>query len=193
MNAHINLLKHIARYVQLSADEQDIVSNAFEYKKIKKREHLLNEGKICNTNTFVVSGCFRMYAITHNGNEQIIQFGLPDWWVCDYQSMEAQKPSDFSIQAIEPSEILVISKMNFDKLLNDVPKMEKYFRLVNQRSYAAMLKRIHYIYCQNSEERYTMMSSMFPEFVQRVPQYMLASYLGFTPEFLSMIKAKKSK
>ena len=190
---HSPLLHHIARYVQLTADEQALVQEAFVYSKVKKKEYLLKEGEVCHGNTFVVSGCFRMYAITENGGEQIIQFGLPDWWVCDYQSMEAQKPSDFSIQAIEAAEVLSISKTKFDKLLADVPKLEKYFRLINQRSYAAMLKRISYIYCQSSEERYTMMSSMFPEFVQRVPQYMLASYLGFTPEFLSMIRAKKQK
>lgn len=190
---HTPLISHIARYTQLTADEQTLVQEAFVYKKLKKKEYLLNEGEICTTNTFVISGCFRMYAITENGNEQIVQFGLPDWWVCDYQSLETQKPSEYFIQAIEAAEILSISKTNFDTLLTDVPKLEKYFRLVNQRSYAAMLKRITYIYCQSSEERYTMMSRMFPEFVQRVPQYMLASYLGFTPEFLSMIRAKKQK
>lgn len=190
---HTPLLNHIARYVQLSADEQALVEDAFVYRKLKKKEHLLNEGEVCTTNSFVISGCFRIYAVNPNGSEQIVQFGLPDWWVCDYQSLESKKPTEYFIQAIEAAEILSISKEKLEKLFDDLPKMEKYFRLVNQRSYAAMLKRITYIYCQSSEERYTMMSKMFPEFVQRVPQYMLASYLGFTPEFLSMIRAKKQK
>ena len=190
---HTPLLNHIARYVQLSADEKAVVQQAFIYKQMKKKEYLLNEGDMCTTNSFVVSGCFRMYMVTENGSEQIIQFGLPDWWVCDYQSLESKKPTEYFIQAIEATEILCINKEKLDKLFNDVPKLEKYFRLVNQRSYAAMLKRISYIYCQSSEERYNMISAMFPEFVQSVPQYMLASYLGFTPEFLSMIRAKKHK
>lgn len=190
---HTPLLSHIARYVQLNPEEQEAVSDAFEYRKLKKKEYLLQEGEVCTSNNFVLSGCIRIYAVMQNGNEQIIQFGLPDWWVCDYQSLESKKPSEYFIQAIEATEILSIRKENLDKLFDDVPKLEKYFRLVNQRSYAAMLKRISYIYCQSSEERYTMMSNMFPEFVQSVPQYMLASYLGFTPEFLSMIRAKKQK
>jgi len=132
-----------------------------------------------------------MYSQTDNGTEQIVQFGIDNWWVADYNSYDQQKPSIFNIQALEEGHVAVLERQVQEALLSKVPKLERYFRLVLQRAYAATLMRVHFIYSQSGEERYRHFNSLFPGFVQRIPQYMLASYLGFTPEFLSKIRAKK--
>jgi CRP-like cAMP-binding protein len=107
-------------------------------------------------------------------------------------SLDRQKPSEFSIQAVEPSAIAVLDKSVQDELFARLPQLERYFRLVLQRAYAAAIMRVKYIFTESGEERFRNFNNSFPEFIQRIPQYMLASYLGFTPEFLSKIRAKKN-
>jgi CRP-like cAMP-binding protein len=132
-----------------------------------------------------------MYYITDKGTEQITQFALENWWLADYMSLTMQKPSPFFIQAIEDAQIVALDQRKQEELLVQVPKMERYFRLMMQRGYAAMQTRVKYMHDYSKEEVYHQFSGLFPDFVQRVPQYMLASYLGLTPEYLSEIRKKK--
>ncbi|MDP4263876.1 MAG: Crp/Fnr family transcriptional regulator [Bacteroidota bacterium] len=187
-----NLLAHIKRYISLSDEEEKKLLPYLTYKELKKKEHVLKEGKVCTANHFIIKGCLRMYSLTENGTEQIVQFGIENWWITDYMSLDTQKPGQFSIQAIEPSAIVILHKNTQDELFRKIPKLERYFRLVLQRAYAASVMRVKYIFTESGEERFRQFTNSFPEFVQRVPQYMLASYLGFTPEFLSKIRAKKN-
>ena len=185
------LIDHIKRFVTLTTDEEHLLPEYIQHKEIKNKEYLLQTGQVCKANHFVLKGCFRMYSQTDNGTEQIVQFGIDNWWVADYNSYDQQKPSIFNIQALEEGHVAVLERQVQEALLSKVPKLERYFRLVLQRAYAATLMRVHFIYSQSGEERYRHFNSLFPGFVQRIPQYMLASYLGFTPEFLSKIRAKK--
>ena len=116
---------------------------------------------------------------------------MENWWITDFMSFDQQSSSHFFIQSIENTELVSITHSELELLLKKVPQLERYFRLVVQRSYAASQLRIKYLFSQSGEERYHHFNSSFPEFVQRVPQYMLSSYLGFTPEFLSKIRAGK--
>lgn len=186
------LFAHIKRFVPLSGDEKDILCSYLEYKTIHKKDYLLKESQVCGNNYFIVKGCLRVYFINEKGIEQIIQFGIENWWITDYTSMETKKPSPYFIQAVEDSEIVFLNKKIQDELFKKIPQLERYFRLILQRAYSATLMRVHYIFEQSGEERYHHFNKLFPEFIQRIPQYMLASYLGFTPEFLSKIRAKKS-
>jgi CRP/FNR family transcriptional regulator len=185
------LLDHIQRFVTLLPAEEKILLTSGQYKKVKRKEHLLNEGQVCTNNYFVSRGCLRMYIQTMDGEERIVQFGIDNWWITDYTSFDTQKPSCFNIQAVEDSEIVAINKQTMDQLFKSIPSLERYFRVVLQRAFSASVMRMHYIFDQSAEERYQHFSTSFPDFVQRVPQYMLASYLGFTPEFLSKIRGKK--
>ena len=133
----------------------------------------------------------RLYFINRNGQEQITLFGIENWWITDYSSLETGKPSSYYIQAIEDSEVISLDKKTLEELLVKVPKMERYFRLILQKAYAATMRRFEYVRDQTDEERYRHFVALFPGFVQRIPQYMLASYLGFTPQFLSKIRGKK--
>lgn len=160
-------------------------------KTVKKKELLLQAGEVCSNQNFIVKGCFRLYIINDKGAEQTLQFGIEDWWITDYMSFSTQKTSHFYIQAIENSEIISISKTNLDQLYTEIPQLERYFRIVLQKSFAASQMRIMFLFTMTAEERYHHFNNVVPEFVQRVPQYMIASYLDFSAEFLSKIRAGK--
>lgn len=185
------LIHHIKRYIQLSPADEEIICRHFELKKFKKKELILEPGKLCAGNYFVIKGLVRQYFVNNKLNEQIIQFGLESWWIADQDSLLNHQPATTYIQTIEASELLLLSEKNRVALFEAVPQMEGYFRVMMQKAFIASQRRIGYIFNQNDEERYRHFTGLFPGFVQRVPQYMLASYLGFTPQFLSRLRAKK--
>ena len=188
---HNNLLAHIRKFVPISEDEAAVLESCTQVLQVKKKQQLLKEGQICTTNYFVIKGVLRLYALTDRGTEQIIQFAIDNWWLSDYMSFDKQTPSGFYIQAVEDTELLCLDRSTQEQLFKKVPQLESYFRIVFQRAYAASLVRIQYIFCLTKEDRYHHFNNAYPEFVQRIPQYMLASFLGFTPEFLSKTRAKK--
>jgi CRP-like cAMP-binding protein len=133
-----------------------------------------------------------MYFVDNKLNEQITQFALEHWWMTDHFSFTDNIPSPYFIQTVEKSEILAINTSSFETILQELPQMERYFRTVMQRALAASQLRIKYMYEMSKEEFYELFSSSFPEFVQRVPQYMIASYLGLTPQYVSELRKKKA-
>lgn len=185
------LKNHISRFTNIAEEDYPKILNYFKVIEVAKKQNLLSEGKICKSNYFVGQGCLRLFFINDKGVEQTIQFALENWWLADYTSFSSQTPSDFYIQAIEKSEILALDFVGQEELLHQFPQMERYFRLVHQRAHAASQFRIKTLYNFSREELYHMFNKRYPEFVQRIPQYLLASYLGFTPEYLSEIRNKK--
>lgn len=186
-----NLIKHIRRYVELEEPEIQTVLKLFKPIHLKKKEYLLSEGQVCKGNYFVEKGCLRMFFINDKNAEQITQFALETWWIADYFSYIDQTPTGYYIQAIEKSEILSLDHQMQNNLFNELPQMERYFRMVSQKAVAASQVRIKFLYDLSKEERYQQFSASFPEFIQRVPQYMLASFLGLTPEYVSELRRKK--
>lgn len=186
------LINHIQKFVPLSLAEQELLVSYLKYEEVSKKKYLLSEGEVCNTQYFVVEGCLRMYFIKENGVEQIIQFGIDNWWISDYTSFTLHNPSQFYIQTVQRSKVIVLTQHQQDELLDKLPILERYFRRIYQRAYAAAQTRITFFTDLSGEEKYHHFASRFPDFVQRVPQYMLASYLGFTPEFLSKVRGKKN-
>jgi CRP-like cAMP-binding protein len=184
------LLAHIGRYVSLTAAEQQLLLDSLTLVECPRKAYLLRQEEVCTASYFVLQGCLRMYFLTDKGAEQITHFALENWWLADYSSLSQQAPSHFYIQAVEPSQLAVLDHQRQEELLARVPALERYFRLVMQRAAAAAQMRMLYLYGQSGEERYHHFARAFPGFVQRVPQYMLASFLGFTPEFLSKIRAR---
>lgn len=185
------LYNHINRFIDLSIDEQEILAPMLKSFTVKKKAFLLTEGQTCRANYFVAKGCLRLYFIDIKGAEQTTQFAIENWWITDLTSFLFQKPSEFYVQAAELTDVIAIEHRHYDELFNKLPKLERYFRLILQKNHQASQMRIRYLYSQTAEERYRHFNNLFPDFVQRVPQYMLASYLGFTPEFLSKIRAKR--
>lgn len=187
---HTTLIDHVRKFISLSDEDGAKVIDFFQVKKVKKKENLLLTGEVCKHNYFVVKGCLRLFFIDEKGVEQTIQFAIENWWLSDYMSFQNQLPADFYIQSVELTELLSISHTDQEELLLKVPQLERYFRLVYQKAYAASQLRLKFQHNYSKEEQYKNFSKRFPEFIQRVPQYLLASYLGFTPEYLSEIRKK---
>lgn len=185
------LIEHLSKHIQLTETETALILTKITIKSVKKKELLLKAGEICNNQNFILKGCARNYIINEKGIEQTLQFGIENWWITDYMSFSTEKPSHFYIQAIENSEIISISKNNLDQLYKEIPQLERYFRIVLQKSFAASQMRIMFLFTMSAEERYHHFNKVVPEFIQRVPQYMIASYLDFSAEFLSKIRAGK--
>jgi CRP-like cAMP-binding protein len=186
-----SLIDHIKKFIDISAADIELIRSLVVVKDIKKKTFLLEPDQTCKEVYFVSKGCLRLYFINKRLNEQITQFAIENWWLSDYYSLESGKPSNYYIQAVENTELISINKNKLEELFEKVPKLERYFRIVQQHAFTAAQKRIEYIYSFSDEERYRNFSERFPEFMQRIPQYMLASYLGFTPQFMSKIRAKK--
>ncbi len=185
-----NLIAHIRRYVHLTESEISVIEFYFKPLDLKRKEILLSEGKICTSNFFVEKGCIRMYYINEKLVEQTTQFALDCWWLSDYFSFAKQSPTQYFIQAVEKSTVLAIEYQLQDKLFEEIPQLERYFRIMMQRALAASQLRIKLIYELSKEEMYRHFNTSFPQFFQRVPQYMIASYLGLTPEYLSELRKK---
>lgn len=186
------LLNHIKKYVELNDEQLTHISKSLNIITTAKRELLLNEGEMCTHLYFVVKGCLRMFYADEKGVEQTIQFALENWWMTDIDAFNKRKKSLFSIQALEKTTLIGIHKTDFDFLLSDQPSLEKYFRIIYERAYSASLYRMKYAR-SSKEDFYYLFCSKYPDFLQRVPQKLLASFLGLTPEYLSELRKKNSK
>lgn len=182
---------HLKKFITITDEEFAGIMNYFEVRTFRKKENLLEEGQVCRHNYFVLKGLLRKFFINEKGVEQTTDFALETWWMTDNFSFERQVPADFSIQTVEKSEVLTISATSQEQLLKDFPIMEKYFRIIYQRAFAANQRRVKYIFTYSKEDFYFSLIRQYPDFVQRVPQYLIASFLGFTPEYLSEIRKKR--
>lgn len=189
---HEPLIQHIRNYVTLSNEEVATMLPYLNMYSLSKKDYLLKAGHVCKSHYFVTQGCLRMYFLQEETEaEQITQFALENWWITDHMSLLHQSPSQFFIQAVEQTALIAIDKTIEEELYSRLPQLERYFRLMLQRAYGASQLRIKYIFGSTGAERYHHFAKSFPDFMQRIPQYMLASYLGFSAEFLSKIRAKK--
>jgi len=185
------LFRHINRFISVGEEEFVGMASFFEEREFKKKENLLEKGEVCRANYFVVRGCLRLFFINEKGAEQTVQFAMEDWWLADYSSFSSQTASGFFIQAVEKTTVFAISYAKQEKLLAKFPQLERYFRLLHQRAHAASQSRVMGLFALSREEAYYRFAERYPDFVNRVPQYLLASFLGFTPEYLSEIRGKK--
>lgn len=185
------LLAHIDKFVSLDDSEKELLLSSLSETKARKKEHLLKEGEHSQKQFFVSKGCLRLYMISEKGAEQTHQFAIENWWIADYLGYHNNRPSAFYIQACEDSSVVAVDRETIEELLVKIPKLERYFRLCYQKAVGAAQNRIKYLFSMSAEERFRNMNSLFPDFIQRVPQYMIASYLDFSPEFMSKIRTRK--
>ena len=185
-----NIIDHIRMFIDLNESDFEVFKKYIEIKQIKKKQSILLEGSVCKWLYFVERGCLKMSFTNKKGVEQITQFALEGWWLTDFKSFINQAPSDYKIQAIEESRIISIEGRNLDSLILELPKLEKYFRRMMQEMIAGAQLRSKLLYEMSKEEFYFHFSTQFPEFMMRVPQYKIASYLGLSPEYLSELRKK---
>jgi CRP/FNR family transcriptional regulator len=187
------LLNDIQTKIKLTTEEVGTLQTFWKQKRLAKNEYLVRNGEVCKYDSFVISGSFKAFYIhPETGKEEILFFSIEDWWATDLDSFTNQTPSIYNIQALEEAVIQQISYQSFEKLLQIIPKMERYFRLILQGYTASIQKRIILTNAYSAEKRYHNFVKKYPKMVQKIPQYLIASYVGVTPEFLSKLRSKKS-
>ena len=186
-----SLLDHIRKFISLTPELELQIPEYFERLEVGKKEVLLSANMVCNRLFFVERGCVHAFFTDRQGVEKSVQFALENWWISDYQAFYKKKATDATIQAVEDSVVWSISKERYDALLAEHPATESYFRKMYEIGYGAVITRIKYLFSYSKEEVFYNFSEQFPYFVQRVPQYILATYLGLTPEYLSKLRAKR--
>lgn len=191
MSSEEKIIEYINRSVSLTDQEAFTFAAAFKEVKIKKRQFIVQPNFIVKNRNFVLNGAFRAYVVDDNGQDNTIAFAIEDWWITDYNSYILQKPATMFVIALEDSTILEISYEKEQALKQANHKFETFFRIRAERTAAFMQQRIISNLTQSAEERYENFIEKYPQIVQRVPQYALASYLGMTTEFLSRIRNKR--
>lgn len=164
-----------------------------QIKKLRKRQYLLQEGDVWKFNAFVTKGCLRTYTIDEKGNEHIINFAVENWWTGDRESLASGQPSIFNIDALEDAEVVLITKTNFDKLCAEIPAFNNMVNAILQKSFIVAQSRIHTFISLSAEDKYLKFIEKYPHLISRVPQGMIASYLGITPETLSRIRKQTAR
>ena len=185
------LIQHIQKIVGRCDVTEGQLTPYFEEFQLKKKALLNPPESIAEYNYFIVKGCVHQYYITPEGNVKTVQFALENWWITDPQAFNRREETPFGIQAIEACSVLAINKENEDKLLANHPVLERYFRKLYQTAFGASLHRFKKLQEHSKEEHYFAFIEHFPGFAQRVPQYLIASYLGLTPEYVSEIRKKR--
>lgn len=187
------ILDNLAKHIHLTPDEQEIFIAYLQTKKLKRKQFLLTDGDICRYSTFVTSGCLRGYTVDKGGIEHVLSFAPPDWWIADMYSLLSQKPGILNIEALEDTEVLLLSKTNQEKLYQEIPKFEHFFRILVENSLVASQQRLIDGLSLTAEERYNNFCKRYPTLIDHLPQKQIASYIGVTPEFFSRMRSEMIK
>lgn len=182
------LFSHILNKVALTNKDKELLKTYFTYRKLQKKEFLLHEGQVSTSLSFVTRGLLKSYNIDEKGVEHVNLFAWEGWWTSDLSSFFKQEKSVINIDAIEESEVLMITLANFEKMTLELPIMDRYFRILFQNSLYTKEQRLLSAVTYSAEEKYVNLLTSNPQLLQRVPQNLIASYLGITPETLSRIK-----
>jgi CRP-like cAMP-binding protein len=182
------LITYFNNYIPLKEPEINGLSNRVKERKIKRRQFILQENDVCKHYTFVVLGCFKMYGIDKNGVEHNIQFAPENDWIMDIGSFHSEKQSGLNIEAIEPSVILQIDKPTLIYLYQNHEKFSRIFRVIIENKFVELQKRVLQNISSNAEERYLTFLEQYPQLLNRLPNTQIASYIGITPEFLSVVR-----
>lgn len=185
-----NIIKNITRFITLTPEEEKVFTDLLVCQKFPKKTVLLREGEICQFEGYIHKGCLRMYCLDENGTEVTLLFAIEDWWISDIASFHEQKPSKVYIETLEDSEIYMLSPETKERLLNEIPKFERVFRMLIQRNLTTLQGRLVDTISKSASDRYLEFIKVYPSIPQRVAQYYIASYLGVSKEFVSTIRKR---
>ena len=184
------LIDYINRIVELSEEEEQILLSGIKTRRYLKGQYILQQGDVCSISAFMLKGCTKTFYLDDQGQEHVIMFSIEDWWTSDLASFITQTPSDFNVQCLENTEVVLFPFETHDQLLEEVPILERFFRKIIERALVASQKRVVRNLSMSARDRYLHFRKQYPLIEQRVPQYLIASYLGITKEFLSKIKSQ---
>lgn len=188
MEDYFQLFKAIDRFVILNTEEQEKLVSFLKISRYKKGDFILKMGDVARSACYINKGLTRMFYMDDQGQEHIIMFSVEDWWTSDLGSLVSQSPSDFNVECLEDSEVIEFEYQKLDPMYAELPKMERFFRKLIEKAYSATQKRLIKNLSMSAKDRYLDFNEQYPHIESRIPQYMLASYLGITKEFLSKIK-----
>jgi CRP/FNR family transcriptional regulator, anaerobic regulatory protein len=184
------ILENIEKHVSLTPEEKQLFLNKIEIEHHKAKTILISPGEICKYSYFVNSGILRSFNINDNIVEHVLNFACEGWWISDMYSLISQKPGYLFIEVLEDAELVLLSKENQDQLYLEIPKLERFFRILIQNALVAHQERIMDNLSLSAEVRFDKFCKRYPELMQRLPQKQIASYIGVTPEFFSKMKSK---
>jgi CRP-like cAMP-binding protein len=182
------ILQNVKKRIQLTAKEEELFTQKLSKRILKKKEMFHREGEISNAVAFVNKGCLRSYFTDQNGFEHVLSFAIEDWWISDIYSATYRQPGRLNIEALEQTEIILLSNQDRELLFEQVPKFERFFRILMEKSMINMQQRLLENVSLPAYDRFVLFVERYPNLLGRVPQIHLAAYLGITPEFLSKIK-----
>jgi len=183
-------LDYIKQHVDLTAEEDAVLLSKVKLRKFLKGQYVVQNGDVCKYESFVLSGCLKASYLSNEGEEHIVMFAIENWWIADLGSFISQTPADLNVQCVENCELVQIHYNDLQQLYLDIPKLERFFRIIIQKAFVAAQKRIINNFTLPAVDRYVQFREQYPLIEQRVPQYMIASYLGITKEFLSKIRSQ---
>jgi CRP-like cAMP-binding protein len=186
------LLSHIQNKVAVTDEDKERIPSFFTSRKLRKKQYLLQEGDICKCLSFVSKGLLKSYFLDEKGNERINMFAFEGWWISDFNSFIHQEKAVLNIDAIEETEVLMITLADYEKMLLEIPVMDRYFRILYQNSLVTKDYRLIVSNGYTAEEKYMELAQKNPEMIKRVPHNLIASYLGLAPETVSRIRKKNS-
>jgi len=184
------ILANFALHVNLDASERTHITSVLKNRILEKNKMLLETGETCRNLYFVDKGCLRVFNRDKEGLEHNVLFCPENWWATDMTSFSGQVPAYYSIAALETTEVFYFSYQSLEQLYIDIPKMERFFRILAQNGFSLYQRRVNSIISRSAEERYMQFQQLYPKLEQRIAQKHIASYLGITPVFLSMIRKR---
>lgn len=184
------IVQNVTRHIEVSPSERDLFLSKLTQKILKRRELHLVQGELCRYSTFVTDGCLKGFAVDKKGVEHILSFAPREWWIADMYSFINQKPGNLNIEAVVDTQVLLLSWDDQQTLFNEVPKFERFFRMLVEKSLVAHQQRLIHNLSLTAEERYLEFLKKYPTMLECVPLHNIASYIGITPEFLSKIRAR---
>ena len=192
---HESLIKHFNSYTStpLTDSETELIKNTFIPKKIRKKQYFLQEGQVCKYAAFIVKGAMRQYSVDDKGAEHIVRLLIENWWAVDRESFVMLTPSLYNIEAWEDTEVLLVTYSDSLAMLNKIPLLTEWTRKLDENHAFAAQRRLSASISFSAEKRYSDFAGTYPEFLQRFPQHMIASYLGITKESLSRIRHQAAK
>lgn len=184
------ILENISKHVSLTSEEEKFFLSKMETKHVKAKTILLSAGEVSKETYFVNSGILRSFNINDNIIEHVLHFACEGWWMSDMYSYISEKPGNLFIEVIEDAELTVISKENLQELFRQIPKLERFFRILAENSLVAHQERLMDNLSLTAEERFEKFCLKYPTLIQKISQKNVASYIGVTPEFFSKMKSK---
>ena len=185
-----NLVVSLNKHVTLTDEECNIIAATMRVVKVKRKQLLMQEGRVAKEVAFVLSGCLRSYSVDENGFEHILQFAPVGWWITDMYSFISEKPANLNIEAISNSEVALLSRADQLDLFNKVPKLERYFRILTENALVSSRQRLIDSMSLTAKQRYSDFCNTYPSLINDIPHKLVAEYIGVTPEFLSKMRGE---